>query len=93
MAVTATTDGVQAVRLAVGCVGPVPRRMREAEAMLGNQTIEAVRANLAAAGQLAGREADAITDLHGSADYKAYLVGVLLRRAFEQAYQLALARA
>jgi carbon-monoxide dehydrogenase medium subunit len=92
VAVTATAEGVQAVRLAVGCVGPVPRRMREAEAMLSNQAFEAVRANLAAAGQLAGREADAITDLHGSADYKAYLVGVLLRRAFEQAYQVALER-
>jgi carbon-monoxide dehydrogenase medium subunit len=86
VAVTATAEGVQAVRLAVGCVGPVPRRMREAEAMLSNKEIEAVRANLQAAGQLAGREADAITDLHGSAEYKTYLVGVLLRRAFEQAY-------
>jgi len=28
--------------------------------------------------------------LHGSAEYKAYLVGVLLRRAFEQAYQQAI---
>jgi carbon-monoxide dehydrogenase medium subunit len=92
VAVTATAEGVQAVRLAVGCVGPVPRRMREAEAMLGNREIEAVRANLEAAGQLAGREADAITDLHGSADYKTYLVGVLLRRAFERAYQQALER-
>jgi len=92
VAVTATTDGVQGVRLAVGCVGPVPRRMREAEAMLSNRVLADVRANLASAGQLAGREADAITDLHGAADYKAYLVGVLLRRAFEQAYQLALER-
>ena len=36
------------------------------------------------------RAADAVTDLHGSAEYKAYLVGVLLRRAFEQAYQQAI---
>ncbi len=87
VAVTATAEGVQAVHLAVGCVGPVPRRMREAEAMLSNKEIGEVRANLEAAGQLAGREADAITDLLGSAEYKAYLVGVLLRRAFEHAHQ------
>jgi carbon-monoxide dehydrogenase medium subunit len=92
VAVTATAEGVQAVRLAVGCVGPVPRRMREAEAMLSNKAIEEVRANLEAAGQLAGREADAISDLHGSAEYKAYLVGVLLGRAFEQAHQQTLKR-
>ena len=42
------------------------------------------------AGALAGSAADAVTDLHGSAEYKAYLVGVLLRRAFEQAYQQAI---
>ena len=29
-------------------------------------------------------------DLTGSAEYKAYLVGVLLRRAFERAYQEAI---
>lgn len=89
VAVTATAEGIQEVRIAVGCVGPVPRRMREAEALLRNKTLDDVRATLGAAGDVAGGAADAITDLHGSADYKTYLVGVLLRRAFEQAYQQA----
>jgi carbon-monoxide dehydrogenase medium subunit len=86
VAVTAVADSVPAVRLAVGCVGPTPRRMHEAEALLSGTDIQGARAALAAAGDMAGRAADAITDLHGSAEYKAYLVGVLLRRAFEQAY-------
>ncbi len=92
VAVTATPEGVQTVRLAVGCVGPTPRRVREAEALLSHKDLDEVRASLEAAGELAGQAADAITDLHGSAEYKEYLVGVLLRRAFEQAYQQTSAR-
>ena len=79
------------MRIAVGCVGPTPRRIYEAETMLSGKEIAAVRAGLPEAGELAGRAADAVSDLHGSADYKAYLVGVLLRRAFEDAYQQAMA--
>ena len=89
--VTAQPDGVREVRIAVGCVGPIPRRMREAEAMLSGKEIGAVRASLAAAGALAGRAADAVTDLHGSAEYKEYMVGVLLQRAFADAYRQTLA--
>ncbi len=86
VAVTAHNDAVQDVRVAVGCVGPVPRRMREVEALLQGRAIADVRANLDAAGALAGQAADAVTDLHGSAAYKSYLVGVLLRHTFEEAY-------
>jgi carbon-monoxide dehydrogenase medium subunit len=89
--VTAIPEGVQAVRLAVGCVGPTPRRVPEAEALLSGKDLAEVRATLSAAGELAGRAAEAVTDLHGAAEYKEYLVGVLLRRAFEQAYQQAVA--
>jgi carbon-monoxide dehydrogenase medium subunit len=89
VAVTAVPDGVQAVRLAVGCVGPTPRRIHEAEALLSGQELQGARAALSTAGDVAGRAADAITDLHGSAEYKEYLVGVLLRRAFVQAYEQA----
>lgn len=90
VAVTATTEHVQAVKLAVGCVGPVPRRMREVEDRLSDKGIDDVRAEMETAMQMAGDAADAVTDLHGSADYKAYLVGVLLRQAFEEAYQTAI---
>ncbi len=87
VAVTATAEQVHTVKLAVGCVGPVPRRMREVEALLSGVGIEEARGKMDTAMQMAGHAADAITDLHGSADYKAYLVGVLLRQAFEEAYQ------
>jgi carbon-monoxide dehydrogenase medium subunit len=79
-------DGVvREARIAVGCVGPVPRRMREAEALLNGKEIAAAVAQLPEAGRVAGRAAEAVSDLHGGADYKEHLVGVLLRRAFEQA--------
>jgi carbon-monoxide dehydrogenase medium subunit len=37
VAVTALTSGVQDVRIAVGCVGPTPRRIHEAEAILSGK--------------------------------------------------------
>ena len=92
-AVTATAEQVRAVKLAVGCVGPAPRRMREVEALLSGKGIDEARSDMETAMQMAGDAADAITDLHGSADYKAYLVGVLLRQVFEKAYQAALTTA
>jgi carbon-monoxide dehydrogenase medium subunit len=85
--VTAISEGVEEVRLAIGCVGPTPQRIRQAESLLSGKELVEVRATLNAAGELAGRAANAVTDLHGSAEYKEYLIGVLLRRAFEQAYQ------
>ncbi len=85
VAVTLDDGHVADARIAVGSVGPVPRRMREAEARLKGKAIAESAASLAEAGRIAGRAADAITDLHGSAEYKEHLVGVLLRRAWEQA--------
>ncbi len=85
VAVTLDDGHVAAARIAVGSVGPVPRRMPEAEARLQGTTV-ADTAALEEAGRIAGRAAEAITDLHGSADYKEHLVGVLLRRAFQQAW-------
>jgi carbon-monoxide dehydrogenase medium subunit len=89
VAVTATPEQVHTVKLAVGCVGPVPRRMREVEDLLSGKGIDDARSAMQTAMHMAGHAADAITDLHGAADYKAYLVGVLLRQAFEEAYQTA----
>ena len=76
---------VSDVRIAVGCAGPAPRRVPEAEALLdGNSKDEAAR-NLAQAGAVAGRAAEAISDLHGAQDYKEHIIGVLLKRAFQAA--------
>lgn len=79
-------DGhVSDVHIAVGCVGPVPRRMPEAEARLRGLAVADRDAAVAEAGAIAARAADAVSDLHGGADYKEHLVGVLLRRTFEDA--------
>lgn len=73
---------VSSMRIAVGCAGPAPRRVEEAEALLEGKSREEAERNLAQAGTLAGRAAQAITDLHGSQEYKEHIVGVLLKRAF-----------
>ena len=75
--------GLSDVKIAVGCAGPAPRRVPEAEALLNGKSREEAEQNLAQAGAVAGRESRAITDLHGSQDYKEHIVGVLLKRAFQ----------
>jgi carbon-monoxide dehydrogenase medium subunit len=78
-------DAVGDIRIAVGCAGPAPRRVEEAEALLeGKSTDEALR-QIAAAGAIAGRSSQAISDLHGSQEYKEHIVGVLLKRALQRA--------
>jgi aerobic carbon-monoxide dehydrogenase medium subunit len=85
VAVTLQNGHVGAARIAVGSVGPVPRRMREAETLLAGRSLAEAPAALAEAGRIAARASDAISDLHGSAEYKEHLVGVLLRRALQRA--------
>lgn len=87
VAVALTVDDglLRDARIAVGCVGPVPRRLREAEALLRGKEIGECAARLPEAARVAARASEAISDLHGSAEYKEHLVGVLLGRAFHQA--------
>lgn len=73
---------VSSIRIAVGCAGPAPRRVPEAEAMLEGKSREDAERSLVQAGAVAGRAAQAMSDLHGSQDYKEHIVGVLLKRAF-----------
>jgi carbon-monoxide dehydrogenase medium subunit len=77
--------GLSDLRIAVGCAGPAPRRVPEAEVLLNGKSREEAERSLAEAGAIAGRASDAITDLHGSQDYKEHIVGVLLKRAFHSA--------
>jgi aerobic carbon-monoxide dehydrogenase medium subunit len=77
--------GLSDVKIAVGCAGPSPRRVSEAEALLNAKSREEAERSLAEAGAVAGRASQAITDLHGSQDYKEHIVGVLLKRAFQSA--------
>jgi len=73
------------VKIAVGCAGPAPRRVAEAEAVLSGKSTDEAARNIAQAGVIAGRAAQALTDLHGSQEYKEHIVGVLLKRAFQAA--------
>lgn len=85
IAVSLSDAGVAKANVAVGCAGPAPKRVAEAEALLQGRSTEEATRNLAQAGAIAGKASDAITDLHGSQDYKEHIVGVLLKRAFASA--------
>ncbi len=87
VAVRLNGGGVEDVRIAVGCVGPVPRRMPEAEVMLKGKSLAEAEALLPAAGEAAGRASEAVSDLHGSAEYKEHIVKVLIGRALAAARQ------
>jgi len=84
VAVALTLDGpvVNEVKIAVGCAGPAPRRVAEAEALLNAKSKDEAVRLLPQAGAIAGRASEAISDLHGAQDYKEHIVGVLLKRAF-----------
>jgi carbon-monoxide dehydrogenase medium subunit len=73
------------VRIALGSVGTIPIRAKEAEAVLRGQPVkpEALRE----AGEKAKGEVDPITDLRGSADYKREMAAVFVRRALEKALE------
>jgi carbon-monoxide dehydrogenase medium subunit len=81
----AFNGGIADAKIAVGCAGPAPKRVPEAEELLKGKSLEEAGRNLAGAGQIAGRAAEAISDLHGAQDYKEHIVGVLLKRAFQRA--------
>lgn len=73
-------------RIAVGCAGPAPRRVEDAESLLKGKGYEEASQAIGKAGEIAARASQAISDLHGSQDYKEHIVQVLLKRVFHQAY-------
>jgi carbon-monoxide dehydrogenase medium subunit len=73
------------VRIAVGCAGPAPKRVPEAETLLKDKPIDEATRNLVRAGEVVARAAQAISDLHGAQDYKEHIVQVLLKRSFQNA--------
>jgi carbon-monoxide dehydrogenase medium subunit len=68
-------------RVAVGCVGPRPARVPEAEERLRGRPLADLSAVVDEVGAAAARHAEPVTDLHGSADYKRDMVSVFVRRA------------
>jgi aerobic carbon-monoxide dehydrogenase medium subunit len=76
---------IEDIKIAVGCAGPAPKRVPEAEALIKGKSIDEATRNIAQAGEISGRASQAISDLHGAHDYKEHIVQVLLKRSFQNA--------
>jgi carbon-monoxide dehydrogenase medium subunit len=75
-------------RVVLGCVAPVPMRVRKAEQVLTADPIRSETLEEAAA--LAAGECSPLSDLRGSEEYKRAIVRTLVKRAGAQAYKRAL---
>lgn len=73
-------DAVTDCRLAVGCVGPRPQRLREAEGRLRGVSLADLTRHADEIAALAARDVDPADDLHGSAEYKREMTRVFVRR-------------
>jgi len=84
---TPGADGrtVAHARVAIGCIGPRPQRLGLLEARLRGAALSDVAQGQSDATDGAGEVVEAITDLHGSADYKREMARVFLRRALRLA--------
>ena len=77
----------------MGSAGPKAVRVAEAEELLMGKTVGELlpglnggeSSSMNEAGRLAGRTADAMDDIHGSAEYKEHMIGVFLKRTFAKA--------
>ena len=89
VAVTLTLEHgrCKAIRIVLAAVAPTPLRARRAEAVLRGQSLSA--ALIEEAAQTALAESRPIGDVRGSAEYRRAMVGVLTRRAIEQAMEQA----
>jgi carbon-monoxide dehydrogenase medium subunit len=85
LALDGTGAAVAAARVAVGSAGPQPQRVFEAEALLEGVSVSEATQRVGQAGEIAARTAEAVSDIHGAADYKEHLIRVLVKRAFEKA--------
>ncbi len=77
----------QGVRVALGAVAARPIRSREAEQLLENQPLRDEFADRAA--DAAAAEAQPITDVRGSAEYRRAMVRALVRRTIDAAWSRA----
>jgi len=73
----------QDVRIALGASAPTPMRAKQAEEVLKGKKI--TDALLAKAGQIAFTEADPISDIYASEEYRRELVKVLVKRVGKEA--------
>lgn len=78
-------EEVVGARLAVGCVGPRPERLVDVEQRFCGRSLSDLAGEIDEIAALASRTVAAVTDLHGTAEYKSELVRVFVRRAFRVA--------
>jgi carbon-monoxide dehydrogenase medium subunit len=71
------------IKIALGAVAPTPHRVARAEVVLRRQHLD--DALIAEAARVASEEAQPISDIRASADYRRELVRVLTARAIKQA--------
>jgi len=80
-------SGCKAARIALGNAGPTVMRARKAEDLLvGNRLDDDL---LKEAGQAAADEAQPISDIHASEDFRRYLVNVFTKRMVRAAWEKA----
>jgi carbon-monoxide dehydrogenase medium subunit len=84
LVVPARDGTVAQARVAVGCVAAVPVRLGALERALRGAALATLAAGTGPA-RGAGEGLDAVSDLHGSAEYKQHLVGVFAARALAEA--------
>ncbi len=78
---------VAGARVGIGAVGPVPFRSAGAETYLTGKPANVP--SLGEAARLASEDAQPVSDLHGSAEYKRAMVRILTRQALEAAAERA----
>jgi aerobic carbon-monoxide dehydrogenase medium subunit len=83
LSLSAQDRKLKAVRIALGAVAPRPMRAPRAEAILTKNLLN--RQNIEAAAEQAANEAEPISDLRSSAEYRREIVKVLTRRTLNKA--------
>jgi carbon-monoxide dehydrogenase medium subunit len=78
-----TGDSCKDIRIALGASAPTPIRPKKAEAIIKGKKI--TDALLAQAGEAAAKEADPISDIYASAEYRRELIKVLVPRITKEA--------
>ena len=87
-AAVAQRDGrLSSVRLAVGCVGPKPIRLHQIESRLAGLRLDEAQRLLREAQTEIQKILEPVDDIHGSVEYKSYIVPVLLGRTMERAVE------
>ena len=74
-------DVCQDAAIALGCVGLIPIRVKDAESVMRGQPLS--EKTIASAMEAARNSADPQSDMRGSAEYKRQLIVALVKRAIQ----------